>query len=246
MNTTLASAGSLASALAAAVPEERDSVEVLVCPPCPYLTTVGAIIAGSGVSLGSQNSYFEEPGAFTGEVAVEMLLDVGCGYVILGHSERRHVIGEGDELINRKVVAALRKGLKVIFCVGELLGEREAGKTQSVLDTQMDGGLAGLDATALADVVVAYEPVWAIGTGVTATLEQAESAQAYLRKWLGNCYNSEVGRNTRILYGGSVKPDNALSLLEQPNIDGALVGGASLKAESFLAIVQAAVEVASR
>ncbi len=244
MNTMSASAETLASAVVAGLPAVGDSVEVLVCPPCLYLTTVARALEGGGVLLGAQNAYFEKPGAFTGEVAVEMLLDVGCRYVILGHSERRHILGERDELINQKVVASLAGGLPVILCVGELLSEREAGQTDAVLDRQLEGGLSGLDERALENVVIAYEPVWAIGTGKTATTDQAESAHAHLRNWLASRYNSDVGDRTRILYGGSVKPDNALSLLGQSNVDGALVGGASLKAELFLPIVQAAVEVA--
>ena len=246
MTTTQREAEDLAKGIADGVTAANDLVEVLVCPPFPYLISVWDTIKGSGVRLGAQNAYFEKPGAFTGEVAIEMLLDLDCDYVILGHSERRHVIGEGDGLINKKVVAALERGLKVILCVGELLSEREAGRTESVLDTQMGGGLAGLDAADLGNVVIAYEPVWAIGTDKTATPDQAESAHAHLRNWLGSRYNSEVGQNTRILYGGSVKPNNAVSLLEQPNVDGALVGGASLKAETFLPIVEAALEVAGR
>jgi len=170
-----------------------------------------------------------------------MLLDAGCRYVILGHSERRHVLGEDDALINKKVAASLAKGLDVILCVGELLEERQAGRTEAVLDRQMEGGLAGVSAESLEHVVLAYEPVWAIGTGVTASPEQADSAHAHLRKWLAGRYNRERAEQTRILYGGSVKPDNAASLLGQANVDGALVGGASLKAEQFLPIVTAAV-----
>ncbi|MEX2288538.1 MAG: triose-phosphate isomerase [Planctomycetaceae bacterium] len=244
MNTTLASARAWARALAAGVPRKREAVEVLACPPFPYLLPVAEAIAGSGVVLGAQNAYHEPPGAFTGETAVEMLLDVGCQYVILGHSERRHVLEEDDDLINRKVHAAVKKGLKVILCVGELLSEREAGKTESVLDRQMERGLAGIDAGSLALLVVAYEPVWAIGTGVNATPAQAESAHAHLRNWLLGRYNADVAEGMRILYGGSVKADNAAELLAQPNVNGALVGGASLKTESFLPIVDAAVRLA--
>lgn len=246
MNLTRAPAESLASAVAAVAPGDGDSVEVMLAPPFPYLLPVGTVVAGSPVQLGAQNVYFEKPGAYTGEVAVEMLLDVGCRYVILGHSERRHILGETDELIGKKVDAALSGGLSVILCVGELLSEREAERTEAVLDRQMKGGLAGVDAAAIGNVVIAYEPVWAIGTGVTATPEQAESAHAHLRKWLARRYNSEVSGRTRILYGGSVKPDNAGDLLSQPNVDGALVGGASLKADQFNSIVQTAVKLAAR
>ena len=244
MNTLLQPAMALAGNVATEVPASS-SVEVMVAPPFPYLQSVGERLQGSGVVLGAQNAWFEEPGAFTGEVAIEMLKDVGCRYVILGHSERRHVIGEDDALINKKVAAALRKGLPVILCVGETLGEREANRTEQVLDTQMSAGLSGVDAEALRDVVIAYEPVWAIGTGRTATAEQAESSHAYLRNWLRDRYNSGRAEQVRLLYGGSVKPDNAAPLLSQPNVDGALVGGASLKADQFLGIVRAAERAAS-
>lgn len=244
MNLLRDSATALARSLAERFPEASERVDLVVCPPFPYLTEVQAAVGGSGIVLGAQNVYFEDPGAFTGEVAVEMLRDVGCQWVILGHSERRHVLGETNELINKKVRAALGKGLKVILCVGELLEEREAGKTESVLDRQMEGGLANVDATALANVAIAYEPVWAIGTGKTATEEQAESAHAHLRNWLQNRYNGQAAEQIQILYGGSVKPGNARSLIGQPNVDGALVGGASLDAASFTGIIEAALDVA--
>ena len=246
MNTTLGSARSLAAGIADAVPRGRSRVDVLVCPPFPYLLAVGAEIRDRGVDLGAQNVYFEPPGAFTGEVAVGMLRDVGCRYVIIGHSERRHVLGETDELINQKTAAALAGGLEVILCVGELLDEREAGKTEVVLNRQMNDGLAGLDGDACALLTIAYEPVWAIGTGKTATPAQADSAHEHLRKLLASRYNAGVADNMRILYGGSVKPDNARELLEQPHVDGALVGGASLKAETFVPIIEAAARLADK
>jgi triosephosphate isomerase len=174
-----------------------------------------------------------------------MLKDVGCHSVIIGHSERRHVMGETDEVINKKVKAALAGGLQAVLCVGELLSDREAGNTESVLDTQMAGGLADISADQAKNVVIAYEPVWAIGTGVTATTEQAESAHLHLRKWLTSHYNSELAEQMQILYGGSVKPDNAEALMSQPNVDGALVGGASLKADLFVPIIDAARKLAS-
>lgn len=242
MNTTGESASQLASVLAGQLSDELDQVDVLICPPFPYLSAVAAAVSTSRIDVGAQNSYFEAPGAFTGETANEMLLDVGCQWVILGHSERRHVIGETDEIINRKVAASLQKGLRVILCVGEQLSEREADQTKTVLDRQMTGGLVGIAMDSIQDLVIAYEPVWAIGTGKTATEEQAESAHHHLRKWLASRYNSEVADATRILYGGSVKPENALILMSQPNVDGALVGGASLKAELFLAIIRASVD----
>lgn len=240
MNTLQQSATALATGLAAQIPKEIAAVEVAVCPPYTYLVPVQAAIKGSGIALGAQNVSHEALGAFTGEVAAEMLLDAGCRWVIIGHSERRQFNGDTDELISRKVAAALQKGLSVILCVGELLSQRQAGQTEAVLSSQMSGSLAGIDAAAMSKVVIAYEPVWAIGTGVTATTEQAESAHSYLRNWLTTRYNPAVAAATRILYGGSVKAQNAASLLEQPNVDGALVGGASLKVDDFLPIVRAA------
>ena len=240
MNTDQASGVTLAGALASAVSETHDGVEVLVCPPFPYLRSIGTAMSGSGVLLGAQDVYFEASGAFTGEVSVSMLRDVGCSHVILGHSERRHVIGESDDLINKKVRAGLEGGLQVILCVGELLSEREASQTEAVLDRQMAGSLDGISGEKAANLVIAYEPVWAIGTGVTASLDQAESAHAHIRKWMAECYNSGFADQVRILYGGSVKPDNAEVLMRQPNVDGALVGGASLKADNFVPIIDAA------
>jgi triosephosphate isomerase (TIM) len=240
MNTTRQSGVALAKELAAVVPQAEAGVEVLVCPPYPYLLAVGETLAGSAVHLGAQDAYFEAPGAFTGEVAVDMLRDCGCRYVILGHSERRHVMGETDAIINRKVRAAVAGGLAAVLCVGELLSERQSGQTEEVLDRQMEGGLAGVSEAEAAQVVIAYEPVWAIGTGVTATPEQAESAHEHLRKWLARRYTPAFSEKVRILYGGSVKADNAETLLGQPNVDGALVGGASLKATTFVPIIEAA------
>lgn len=244
MNTDQASGTTLATALASAS-EPHNGVEVLVCPPYPYLSSVGSVTNGSAVQLGAQDVYFEESGAFTGEVSVSMLKDVGCSHVILGHSERRHVMGESDEVINKKVRAGIEGGLQVILCVGELLSEREAGQTEAVLDRQMAGGLDGISEEEAADVVIAYEPVWAIGTGVTASPDQAESAHAHLRKWIAERYNSAFADRIRILYGGSVKPDNAETLMNQSNVDGALVGGASLSAENFVPIIDAAKSLAS-
>ena len=240
MNTLTQPAVALAGSLARAVPAPLPGVQVAVCPPFPYLSAVATAIAGSGVELGAQNAWHEPPGAFTGEVAVEMLLDVGCRHVILGHSERRQILGETDEIINKKARRAVERGLAVILCVGETLAQRQSNQTEQVLDAQMLGSLAGVDEAAFKTFVVAYEPVWAIGTGVTATTEQAESAHAHLRRWLESRYNSQTAAATRILYGGSVKAQNAQSLLEQPNVDGALVGGASLKLDDFLPIVRAA------
>ena len=245
MNTTLASGQALAADVAKGVGGGITGVDVGVCPPSPYLIPVAEKLHGSAVVLGGQNASFEKPGAFTGEVAIEMLLDVGCQWVILGHSERRQFFGDTDEVINKKILAALERGLKVIFCIGELLDDRQSGRTESVLEVQLTKGLHGVTAEQMAKIVIAYEPVWAIGTGVTASPEQAEETHAYIRKWLTQRFSQAISDATRIQYGGSVKGDNAKELLAKPNIDGALVGGASLKADQFLAIVRVAGEVAT-
>lgn len=241
LNTCSESGPALVAALKAEVPAPSDKVEVVVCPPYPYLGLAAAEATDSGVEVGGQNAWAETSGAFTGEVACEMLQDVGCKWVVLGHSERRQINGESDGLINTKVRKALDVGLKVILCVGELLEDREGDRTEAVLETQMTGGLVDVTAEQMANVVIAYEPVWAIGTGKVASDEQAEDAHKFLRGWLEGRFNGDVAGATRILYGGSVKPDNANGLLGQPNVDGALVGGASLKAELFIPIIQAGV-----
>lgn len=240
MNTDSSSATALAGAIAERA-AEADGAELLVCPPSIYLTTVRDAIGGAAVALGAQNMSCQPKGAFTGETSAAMLNDVKATYVILGHSERRHIFGETDENVNKKTVAALAAGLCPIVCVGELLEEREAGKTAEVIRSQFDGSLAGISADDMKSVVIAYEPVWAIGTGKVATPAQAEEVHADLRKQLFERYNQEVADTVRILYGGSVKPDNAEELIGQPNIDGALIGGASLKADDFLAIAVASV-----
>jgi triosephosphate isomerase (TIM) len=239
MNTSRAEGTALAAAIAAKVGAASD-VEVAVCPPALYLEAVGKSLAGSAVGLGAQNCYHEAKGAFTGEISPQMLVDIGCKYVILGHSERRAIFQETNQAINKKVHAALAAGLTPILCVGETLAERQANRTSAVVREQMEGSLAGLTAEQMLKIVIAYEPVWAIGTGVVATPEQAEAVHADLRSLLETRYNSAVASKVRIQYGGSVNAENAATLLGQPNIDGALVGGASLKADSFLAIVAAA------
>jgi len=243
MNLTRESSVSLASEVMRKLEAvaNRDRVEVAVCPPSCYLEAVVTAIDPAILGVGAQNMYHEAAGAFTGEISAAMLLDLGCKYVILGHSERRHILGETDDDVNKKVKTALAAGLTPIVCVGETLPEREAGKTLEVIRTQFTGSLAGLTAEQMSTVVVAYEPVWAIGTGKTATPEQAEEVHLDLRKIMADCYNSGVADVVRIQYGGSVKPDNAAELLAQPNIDGALVGGASLKVGDFMGIVEKAV-----
>jgi triosephosphate isomerase len=217
------------------------SITVAVCPPFVYLESVVRAVGKSDVAVGAQDIYFEPDGAFTGEISASMLKDVGCVYVICGHSERRHVIGETDELINKKVTAAIAGGLLPILCVGELLSEREAGQTNDVVTRQLKEGLAGLSADKVSAVTIAYEPVWAIGTGKTATPQQAQEVHELIRKLLAEMYDQTLAQEIRIQYGGSAKPSNAAELMGQPDIDGLLVGGASLKTDDFLAIIKAAV-----
>jgi len=240
MNTDSRSAAELARGIAARAAEYA-SAELLVCPPMPYLALVRDAIGDAAVGLGAQNMHHESGGAFTGETSPTMLADVGVQYVILGHSERRHVFGETDADVNKKTHAALDANLRPIVCVGELLAEREAGRTAEVIRRQFDGSLASVSAIQIKSAVIAYEPVWAIGTGKVATSEQAEEVHADLREQLAARYNTEIAESVCILYGGSVKPDNAAQLLAQTNIDGALIGGASLALDDFLAIASAGV-----
>jgi triosephosphate isomerase len=213
-------------------------VEVAVAPPFTALYAVRKELEGSPILLAAQHLYWEEKGAFTGEVSPHMLKEVGCHYVIIGHSERRQFFGEIEETVNRRIKAALPQGLKVIFCIGETLKEREEGKTFSVLERQVEGGLKGLGHEDMRSVTIAYEPVWAIGTGRTATPDQAEEVHRYIRGKLEKLYSRGISEEIRILYGGSVTPENVKGLMSQSDIDGALVGGASLKAESFSKIVR--------
>jgi triosephosphate isomerase (TIM) len=238
MYTTGASAEALAGAVVKGLASET-RVTVAVCPPFPFLGRVGQALKSSPVALGAQNLYPEKEGAFTGEVSPPMLLDAGCQYVIVGHSERRQKFTETDAFINKKVHAGLASGLQIILCIGETLQEREGNLTEKVLDTQLTGCLAGITAATLPRVTIAYEPVWAIGTGKNATPEQAQAAHAFIRRRVGQLIGEGPARSLIIQYGGSVKPDNAAVLLSQVDVDGALVGGASLQAESFLAIVRA-------
>jgi len=242
MNTDSRSAVDLAKGVADGSTElAGHTVDVAVCPPFVYLQAVARAVSSSSIAVGSQDLYFEAKGAFTGEISTSMLKDVGCTYALCGHSERRHVIGETDEIVNKKLSAAISGGLLPILCVGELQSEREAGQTEEVVSRHVKKGLAGLDVEKIGAVTVAYEPVWAIGTGLTATPDQAQEVHAYIRKLMAELYDEDVAKNVRILYGGSVKPDNAAELMGQKDIDGVLVGGASLKTEDFLAIIKAAV-----
>ncbi len=238
MNTDSNSGPELVKGIAAGL-TDIDSVDVAVIPPFVYIPAAVEAAASSKIAVGAQDMYFEDKGAFTGEISTAMLKDVGCSYVLCGHSERRHVIGETDELINKKVIAAISGGLLPILCVGELLEEREAGKTDEVNERQVKAGFAGLSADKAAAVTIAYEPVWAIGTGVTATPDQAQEVHAKIRKLVAELYDENLASQMRIQYGGSAKPGNAAELMSQPDIDGLLVGGASLKAEDFLGIINA-------
>jgi len=242
MNTDSRSSVELAERIASGSAQVAgQEVTVAVCPPFVYLQAVAKALSASSIAVGAQDIYFEPKGAFTGEISVSMLKDVGCSYCLCGHSERRHVLGEPDELINKKITAAIGGGLLPILCVGELLEEREASQTNEVVTRQIKKGLAGLSAEKIQAVTIAYEPVWAIGTGLTATPQQAQEVHDFIRKLLAQMYDDELAGEIRILYGGSVKPDNAADLMSQQDIDGSLVGGASLKADDFLAIIQAAV-----
>ena len=235
MNTTLASGTELARQVAEQAGD--GSVDVGLTPPAVYLASIQREV-GDKVLLGAQNVYFEHSGAFTGEVSVEMLKDIGCDFVINGHSERRHVLGESSVVLSKKASAILDGGLILVHCVGETLDQRDADQTLKVVDEQL-GELPDEIADA-SKLVIAYEPVWAIGTGRTATPEQAQEVHAFIRSKLAERFGQETADAVRIQYGGSVKPDNAAELMGQPDIDGALVGGASLKADSFVAIIEAA------
>ncbi len=239
MNTNGLQAEQLAAALAQRFKTEQQ-VEIVVCPPFPYLGRVGTALAGSTIALGAQNCHPDTKGAFTGEVSSTMLTDSGCKWVIAGHSERRHLLGETDSFIRRKLVGALSAGLHVILCVGEDLAQRQTNQTEMIIETQLVGVLEGLAKDKLSRVVVAYEPVWAIGTGHNATPDQAQQVHRFVRDWLDGQFGEELAAATRIIYGGSVKPDNAKGLQSQPDVDGSLVGGASLSADDFSAIVNAA------
>jgi triosephosphate isomerase len=217
---------------------QREDVDVAVFPPFVYLDEIARALGGSPIRVGAQNCCDEVSGAFTGEVSAAMLLDVGAEIVILGHSERRHVYGESDDLVNRKVHAALDAGLEVILCVGETLEERDSGRTEKVVGAQLTQGVSGLDAHDMQRVTLAYEPVWAIGTGRNATPKQAGEAHSYLRGVLAGLFNESVAENVRIQYGGSVKPGNVRELMAVPEVDGCLVGGASIQADTFIPLIE--------
>lgn len=239
MNKTSADGVALAHEIVVASGAQSD-VEVVVCPPFTALEGVAKAIDGSLIKLGSQNMHHEASGAFTGEVSAPMLRALFATHVILGHSERRTFFGETDESVNKKVLAALKNQLKPIVCVGETLAEREAGSTLKVVQTQVEKGLDGVGKDQAANLVIAYEPVWAIGTGKVATTEQAQEVHAFIRGLLVKLFGEAIAQKVRILYGGSMKPSNAPDLLAQADIDGGLIGGASLEARSFVELIKAA------
>ncbi len=217
---------------------ERLDIDIVVCPPFTALSEVNEVIGDSNIKLGAQDVFWEDKGAYTGEVSPPMLKEAGCSFVIIGHSERRIHFSETNTIVNKKIKAALKEGLTPIICVGERLEEREKGITFDVVGDYLNGALAGLSRDEISKIIVAYEPVWAIGTGRNATPEQAEEVHSFIRKCLKENYESDLSQKVRILYGGSVKPDNITELIKEENIDGALVGGASLNLDSFVEIVK--------
>lgn len=240
MNNDINSSVTLINEIKKGLNQKNINVKVIICPPFTSLETAYALIKGTPIKLGAQNMYFEKSGAFTGEISPLMLKSVGCEYVILGHSERRTIFMESNQLINKKIKAAILNGLNPIFCIGETLEERETGKTFKVVETQIREGLANLSEQELSNLIIAYEPVWAIGTGRNATPEQAEEVHKFIRDFIENLYSKEFAEKLIIQYGGSVKPENSRDLMSQPDIDGALVGGACLNAESFIKIIESA------
>ena len=238
MNTTVAAGKELAKNIVAALDQVPQDVQLIIAPPFTHLATVADVIKGSSVALSAQNCADKAKGAYTGEVSAEMIAGVGCTYTILGHSERRQYYGETSETLVAKMALALENGLKPIYCVGEMLSEREAGNHFNVIKAQLEEVLFGLSAEQMAKVVIAYEPVWAIGTGVTATNEQAQEVHAFIRAALAAKFGKALADDITILYGGSCKPSNAKELFACPDIDGGLIGGASLKADDFIAIAR--------
>ncbi len=238
MNNDLIQSEKLIVELKNLLQNEKPKCDVIVCPPFTSLSEASKLLSGSKIKLGAQNMHFEENGAYTGEISASMLKSVGCEYVILGHSERRNIFGETDAVINQKIKKALSAELKPIFCVGELLEERENGTTNDVVKRQVLKGLEGIIADDMKNIIIAYEPVWAIGTGKTATPAQAQEVHEFIRDLIEIEYSLKIANDVTIQYGGSVKPDNAKELLSQKDIDGALVGGACLKADLFLGIIK--------
>jgi len=240
MNNDLSESQNLITRLTSGLSNLKINCDVIICPPYTSLSEANSLIKNTIVKLGAQNVYHEDNGAYTGEISPLMLKSVGCEYVIIGHSERRTIFKESNETINKKIKKALEHGLKVIFCIGETLDEREKNITNDVAKKQVIEGLLDIDEKAISNMIIAYEPVWAIGTGRNATPQQAQDVHKFIRKLIEDKYSSGIADDLTIQYGGSVKPDNARELLSQPDIDGALVGGACLKAESFIDIIKAA------
>jgi len=240
MNNDLNSSINLISEIKNLVNTKKPNAGIIICPPFTSLESANTLIKGTQIKLGAQNMYFEESGAFTGEISASMLLGVGCEYVIIGHSERRTIFSESDQVINKKIKTAVKNNLKPIFCIGETLEEREKEITFKVIEKQVKEGLTGLSENELLNLIIAYEPVWAIGTGRNATPEQAQEVHKFIRELISKLYSTTFAENLIIQYGGSVKPENSKELMAQPDIDGSLVGGACLKAESFVAIIESA------
>ncbi|MBI1939783.1 MAG: triose-phosphate isomerase [Ignavibacteriales bacterium] len=240
MNNDLNASITLISDIKKELSGKNSNVKIIVCPPFTSLESVSTVLKGTEISLAAQNMYFEDSGAFTGEISSSMLKSVGCEFVILGHSERRTIFQESNQVINKKIKTAVKNNLKPIFCIGETLEEREGGITFKVIEKQVTEGLEGLTEKDLEHLIAAYEPVWAIGTGRNATPEQAQEVHAFIRQLISKLYSSGFADNLVIQYGGSVKPENSKELMTQPDIDGALVGGACLKADSFVKIILSA------
>jgi triosephosphate isomerase len=241
MHKTIGEALALVQSLKDGLPHS-EAVEVVIAPPFTALPAVGPALRGTSIQLAAQNLHWADQGAYTGEISPGMLKEVGCRYVLIGHSERRHWFKETDSIINQKMQASLRAGLEPVFCIGETLEEREAGRVESVLSRQVREGLQGFGAEQAASGVIAYEPVWAIGTGKTATPEMAQAVHSFIRGLLADLFDKRVASDKRIVYGGSVTPETTRGLLDQADIDGGLVGGASLKAEPFIAIIQESIK----
>ncbi len=238
MNKDISETSEFISAFQKEMNNYNSPAEIIICPPFTALQAAVKLLQGSSIKVGAQNLHYKDDGAYTGEISARMLTLIGVPYVIVGHSERRQHFGETDEIVAQKAKKALDSGLKVILCIGETLGERDGGVTEKVLDRQLKAALSGLTSQLLASVVIAYEPVWAIGTGRNATPQQAQDAHAFIRSTVAQMFGNDAAQNLTVQYGGSVKPDNAAQLLSQPDVDGALVGGASLAADSFAKIVK--------
>ncbi|MCX6151464.1 MAG: triose-phosphate isomerase [Ignavibacteriales bacterium] len=240
MNNDISATKNLINELKTKLQNENLQTGIIICPPFTSLETASTLVYGTKILLGAQNMHFEDSGAFTGEISANMLKNAGCTFVILGHSERRTIFNESDELINKKMKKALSATLKPIFCVGETLQQREEGITETIIKTQIVEGLKDIKENELENIIIAYEPVWAIGTGRNATPQQAQEVHLFIRTLISKLYSDSAAQNMVIQYGGSVKPDNAKELLSQQDVDGALVGGACLKADSFISIIKSA------